>query len=94
MGPVTPKLFNVHRGRFSIGAGEIRQGNSRYLSDNQRDTIDRVLSFYGKKTAQWLSDLAHSEDPWVTARNGIPEGQHGDGPISLDSIRSYYESLR
>lgn len=93
MGPVVPALFEVHRGLFSISADRLPSGDGNKLTRNQRDTVDRVLDFYGKRSAQWLSDLAHNEEPWILARKGIPEGQRGNAEISLDSMRNYYESL-
>jgi len=93
MGPVVPVLFEAHRGLFSISAAQLPCGSSTNLTANQKDTIDRVVDFYGKRSAQWLSDLAHSEEPWILARRGIPEGQRGNAEISLDSMRNYYESL-
>ena len=37
-----------------------------------------LLGFYGDKSPQWLSDLAHMEDPWQSARRNVPEGLRGD----------------
>jgi len=66
-GPVVRSLYERHRGQFRIGTVS---GDSSQLTANQKDTIDRVLRFYGDKSAQWLSDLTHLEDPWKNAWAG------------------------
>ena len=38
------------------------------LNDDQRETVDAVLGFYGDRSPQWLNDLTHMETPWQSAR--------------------------
>lgn len=90
-GPVVRELYNKHRGKFHIGS--LKKGNAGSLLDYQRDTVDAVLSFYGDKSPQWLSDLTHMEDPWKLARKGIPDGERGGAIISLKSLEKYYGCL-
>jgi uncharacterized phage-associated protein len=59
-GPVCPRLYDQHCGIFRVNADTIT-GDPDRLSKDARETVDAVLSFYGDKTAQWLSDLTHSE---------------------------------
>lgn len=95
LGPVVPELFSWHKGRFSIWADLLPQtADPSRLSANQRKTIDSVLAFYGDKSAQWLSDLAHSEKPWRDARAGIPDGERGGKEITTESMAEYYGSLQ
>lgn len=91
-GPVCPKLYEQHRGRFELHADDIN-GNSALLDAKQRDTVESVLKYYGDKSGQWLSELAHSEDPWKNAREGIPEGDRSNKIITSDSMYEYYGSL-
>lgn len=90
-GPVVRGLFNYHKGHFLISRIEI--GNSSCLTDNQKDTIDKVLEFYGDKSSQWLIDLTHMEDPWREARKGLSISERGARVIELDAIAGYYSSL-
>lgn len=85
-GPVVRELWESHRGQFRVA--KITGGSADALSVAQRDTIDRVLEFYGDKSAQWLSDLTHMEDPWHKSWNGT-----GNTEIALDEIAEYYSSL-
>ena len=90
-GPVIKDLFDYHRGTYEISSMPI--GNPRLLNQEQRDTIDAVLEYYGDKSAQWLIELTHMEDPWIQARKELPPLERGNKVISLDTIADYYSSL-
>jgi uncharacterized phage-associated protein len=89
-GPVVPALYYRHRGQYEITHWD---GNPAALSQAQRDSVDAVLRFYGTKTSQWLSDLTHSEEPWINARAGLAPLERGDREITLDSMAEYYSTL-
>lgn len=90
-GPVVRDLFYFHRGQFLISSIPI--GNPDLLSEEQKETIDAVLDFYGNKPAQWLIDLSHKEKPWQEARKGLPLNASSSRIITLDSIADYYSSI-
>ena len=90
-GPVVRKLYDQHRGSYRVAS--IPAGKPDSLSDNQKDTVDKVLEFYGGKSPQWLSDLTHDEDPWRIARGNLADGVRGDAVITKESLAEYYGSL-
>lgn len=92
-GPVVPALYNVHKGNFTVTTLPI--GDASALSPNQQDSIEQVLAFYGDKSAQWLSELTHSEAPWLLARQkaGLATGVRGSAPITLEAMAEYYSSI-
>ncbi|WFU81205.1 DUF4065 domain-containing protein [Bradyrhizobium sp. CIAT3101] len=85
-GPVVKELWEAHRGRFRVET--IAQGNSGALNSDQKDTIDKVLDFYGNESAQWLSDLTHLEDPWKNASARGP-----NSTITKEALAEYYSSI-
>lgn len=91
-GPVCPELFFKTQGKYSVGP-EDETGGDEDLTDNQKDTINEVLNYYGKHNAQWLSQLSHMEDPWKSARIGIPVGQGCNHVITKESMAMYYGGL-
>jgi uncharacterized phage-associated protein len=92
-GPVLPSLYSLHRGMFRVTPELIPEANSANLSQLEKQNIEKVLSFYGEKTAQWLSNLTHQEDPWINAREGLsPEALSG-AKITKASMHEYYSSL-
>ena len=95
-GPVVWELYDLHRGRFSLtGPAEIPGGEASRLTEQERATIDVILDAYGDKSAHWLSELTHNEDPWRSAREraGLGERDRGNAVISLDSMFEYYDGL-
>ncbi len=91
-GPVVRRLFDDHRGQFSISS--IPLGNSNNLTNDEKETITSVLAYYGDRSSQYLSDLTHMEDPWKLARKGISASRRSNKIISLESMAEYYGSLQ
>ncbi|MAC99671.1 MAG: hypothetical protein CMK76_07305 [Pseudomonadales bacterium] len=90
-GPVVRDLYHRHQGNFLVEPGFF--GGVWDLNGAEVDSIQKVLSFYGNKDPQWLSNLTHMEDPWRHARVGIPDGERCDRVISAESMLEYYSSL-
>ncbi len=92
-GPVLPTLYQKHRGMFKVDASLFKEADSGALSDGERSNVERVLAFYGDKTAQWLSNLTHQEDPWRLARGDTPVGEPSTNVITQGAMHEYYSSL-
>ena len=92
-GPVVPELYECHKGQFTVR--NIADGAPDLLEDYQRETIDAVIATYGDKSANWLSELTHSETPWLNAREraGLAPGERGHAEITLDDLAEYYGGL-
>lgn len=91
-GPVIPELYNEHKGQFKVSS--LFKGDSNALTEAQKDTVQKVIAFYGKYNPQQLSDLTHMEDPWADARRGIPDGVRSDAVIAHASMAEYYSSIQ
>lgn len=89
-GPVVRSLYKRHQGSFKVKEWN---GDPQKLSDTQRDTIEKVLDFYGGMSSQALSDLSHREEPWLKARTGLGPTDRGSRVISLAAMAEYYSSL-
>ena len=90
-GPVVPELFELHRGMFKVNGWE--HGNPEQLTNGERETIDRVLKYYGGMSSLDLSNLTHKEKPWQEARAGLGPGERGNKVISHASMHEYYSGL-
>ena len=92
-GPVIRSLYAAHRLQYIVS--RIHGGHSRKLNQEQRETVNAVLKFYGDKSSQWLSDLTHMERPWRDARSryGLREGDRGSAVIRRADMAEYYSSL-
>ena len=92
-GPVVPDLYAEHKRFYTVDASSLTHGSSKNLTEGQVGSIDAVLSLYGDKKSQWLSELTHMEDPWKNARVGIPMGERGNREITHADMADYYSSL-
>lgn len=92
-GPVCPELYFHTQGQFKVTSEDEADKVDGFLTENQIDTIDRVLDHYFVYDAQTLSHLSHSEEPWQKAREGIPAGAICCNVISKASMSEYYGGL-
>jgi uncharacterized phage-associated protein len=90
-GPVCPTLWKAHAKEFRVSS--LGSGDADNLSAREKKTVKQVLKFYGKHSAQWLSDLSHSEDPWLDARRGVRKGAPSTNEITTRAMQEYYHSL-
>lgn len=91
-GPVCPELFHKTQGRYLVNAADETGGDGN-LTENQKDTIDRVVVHYGIHNAQWLSQLTHMEDPWNQARENVLQNGKCDNIITKESMAMYYGGI-
>ena len=92
-GPVVGELFYQLKGMFRVDDADLSIGNNNKLNDEQKETVDAVLEYYGDKEAQWLIELTHLEEPWKNARVGLADGERSIRIIELEDMANYYSSL-
>lgn len=90
-GPVCPDLYQAHKGEFSIVS--LPKGDWAQLSDDEKDSIDKIVETYNCYNGQQLSRLTHAEEPWQLARLGLERRQRGSKEITLESMARYYDSI-
>lgn len=90
-GPVCPALYARHRGEFKVS--KLPVGDESALTEDEVETIEKVIEHYGKHTSQYLSQLTHAEAPWIGAREGVPPGDRGNRVIPHDAMAEYYGGL-
>lgn len=93
-GPVCPELYHKHRGKFIVDESLFADISDYHFDDNELETMNAVLEYYGDKEPQWLSELTHKEAPWKEARAGIPAGVSCNTIITKDSMQQYYGGLQ
>lgn len=92
-GPVCPVLFDKHRHLFEVSKELFHDRPEYPFSKEQKETMDAVIRDLKDKSPQWLSDLTHSEDPWIYARKGLNPGERGQVVISKEDMQQYYGGL-
>lgn len=90
-GPVIRELFESHCGQYCVST--IPDGDPDQLWEDQKETIDAVVIYYGQKSPEWLRDRSLSEEPWRKAREVCSDGQPSPNRISIESMEEYYSEL-
>lgn len=90
-GPVVPELYQSHRGMFTVQ--EWPKGDPDALDEDERETVEAVLDYYGRLPAQALSDLTHREAPWADARHNLHPLARSNREITPAAMAEYYSSL-
>jgi uncharacterized phage-associated protein len=92
-GAISPELYRAHHGQFKVDPGTFATSNPDNIASHHKETIDSVLDFYGKYTAQQLIDINHQETPWRKARADCKPGDHCTNVITTASIAEYYSGI-
>ena len=92
-GPVSPRLYHVHSGRYMIGKGGLGPyGSSDALGHAEKAAALYVVEKLGAYSGEQLRSLSHGELPWQEARVGYAPGARCSVTITVESMKSYYSS--
>lgn len=91
-GPVSYELFELHRGKYQVSAAEISGKPPLPLDEASMALIDQVLDSYGSLSGAQLSDLSHSESPWLLTR-GLVSKDSQSPTISVSAMYEFAASV-
>ncbi len=92
-GPVCRKLFEAHKGVYSVNNSSFLDAyhpDVNRLTNDQKETIDTVLASLKDLPAYKLSQLTHQEAPWLNARKGLSPTAYSKNIISKKDMEEYY----
>ena len=89
-GPVIRDLYSAHRGEFIVSTV---RGDHTAVTPQEISVMNNIYNHYGPQTAAYLSQLTHLEQPWIVARQGVPDGVRSTNEITPASMHEYYSSL-
>lgn len=93
-GPVCHNLFNAHKGMFMLNDSLFLD---RYnpdidnISSDHKETIQAVMNSLADLSPFELSEMTHSEAPWLNARGDIPQGAFCDNVIKKEDMLNFYQ---
>lgn len=90
-GPVIREIFRFHR--KTMWVSEWSQGNKDSLSKDQKDTLDAIIETYGELAPHQLSELSHTEAPWLNARKGLSPLEPSENEITQEAMSEYFRSI-
>ena len=91
-GPVSPDLFRLHQGQFTVRPDDI-PGHPEVLTEDELETLNEVLEHYGSWEPYRLREQTHSEAPWKNARGNLPWNAPCNTVITKESLGAFYGAL-
>ncbi len=93
-GPAVRGLYG-HYKRFGFDPieEEVSKADLVRPDAEDRELLDETWALYGGYDAEYLERLAHHEDPWRQARNGLDLSDISDNVISHESMKTYYSKV-
>lgn len=92
-GPVVRQVWRARRDRSTRRSAD-QHIEHVALDSLASDLIDLVLLRYGSMSGEELSALTHVEQPWIEAREGLPDGAPCSEEISTASMAQFYRANR
>lgn len=91
-GPVSRPLYDTYN---SYGWNLIPSHKGQLnIPDNIEEILESVWLTYGDKGGNELEALSHSEKPWIEARSGLSDSVRSSNPISVDTMKDFYNSIK
>jgi len=90
-GPVSPVIYAKYKenGWNNLPQPETVVG----IPEELTQLLESVWVTYGDKGGNELEALSHKELPWIKARKSSLELEPSSEPISIDDMKSYYQSI-
>ena len=89
---MAPDLFKRHKGEFVVSRGFFGPLLEHALTEYEYAAIDHVVGCLKNWTGASLSELTHSEAPWLNARSGLAPTARSKRPIAIGCMKAYYET--
>jgi uncharacterized phage-associated protein len=90
-GPVLPSQY--HRFKEFAWRPIMVDVESPDVSEEILDHLCAIIQEFGTETAVALERMTHREDPWIDARDDLPDSAISTAEIPKESMKSYYRSL-
>jgi uncharacterized phage-associated protein len=91
-GPVVEQIYQRYKKYGYDPIERSEAGSSANLSSEELETLRAVVDEYWIFAGTTLSDLTHSEPPWVEARQGLPDDARSRREISRESMKQNYRA--
>lgn len=89
-GPVIVSLRHF----FEEDYTPITDENELNISEEDKYTINNVISQYGMYEPWYLANLTHNEISWQKSRKGLKEDQDGDKILDIEDIKEDAKNVR
>ncbi|MFD9740482.1 Panacea domain-containing protein [Umezawaea sp. NPDC059074] len=90
-GPVVPEVYRRHEGQHEVHSWE--EGDPAGLTGAECAVVASVVERYAGFSRHELSEMAHEEEPWRSARGGLADSEPSSAPIRHEVMRRYFRRL-
>lgn len=90
-GPVQPDVY--HRFKKYKWDRIPKLSTSPKLPEDVEDHLKEIMDAYMRFSSWDLERLTHTEDPWKSARAGLPPDEPSNAEISPEAIREYFKKV-
>lgn len=87
-GPIIYELYEQHKHNFVVTY--LKYGDPTRLHDDEKAFLEKIYAYYSKFSYSELSQMTHSEDPWITAYRNTMHEEGSSSVISLESMEEFY----
>ena len=87
-GPVVRPVFANHKGKRRIN--DWPRGDAARVTGEAGALVALVCSVYGALSGDELSEMTHSERPWLEARGDLPAGALSSTAIDTATMKAFY----
>ena len=91
-GPTSKILNEEYKEWENLVIPKMEFNHNLTLTDNQKEYINKIYNLYKDYSAQDLESLSKSEQPYINARKGVPDGDPCWNVINDESIEKYYKN--
>lgn len=91
-GPVVPDLYERHRGTYDVAGW--RWGDAAAVTGPARATVEWVAAEYGRFSPECLSEMTHTEVPWLVARVDVADGEPSSATIDPRMMTEFHARQR
>lgn len=92
-GPVHPELYQAYKDYGWKPIDQVSSDSIVSVDDKTYDFVKIIYNAYGHLSGDQLEAVTHDEEPWIEARNGIPEYEPSQNAINDDTIIRFYKEV-
>ena len=89
-GPVVPSVYMEYKRYGWNDIPMILENNDDIFSSDVLDVLNQVWEVYGDLSGNELEAISHKEEPWISARKGIPPYATSTEYLSDEVIFRYF----
>jgi len=93
-GPVYRNIYDKYKNHGYNPIEEDLSYENINLSEDEKELLDHIISYFGRYSGKVLENMTHSEEPWRISRHGLKDFEASNRIIDKKEIGSYFISVK